>query len=185
MSETNDTSTTSLKGDASRRASGFPTAAVASLVVAGGLVPALMYVANWGLWETVWFVKHWGYLIALTLFVGLCVGVLAWLSFRHRGWWFLSIPAIVMWLLISALVVVSRLPHDDVATFAIRCATVRRGETIEAFTQRMIRWGYAEPESKNQSGLPCVVFTYSGDKWFYVYFDSETRRIIRWVYISV
>ena len=162
----------------------FPAAALASFILAGGLVPALMFVTNWGLWEIVWFVKHWGYLIAATAITGSCVGLLAWLAYRHRRWWFLCLPSIILWCLTAFLVVGFRI-DDGEGGFGLHCASIRRGETVDEFEHRMTSWGHSVPTYEAKEEENVATFEGDLDTWFHVYFDKHTRRIIRWRYSSV
>lgn len=162
----------------------WPKAALASLLFAGGLSYLLALFAILAMWETVTFVKHWGYVVAATVFLGACVAVLAWLAFRHRRWWFLCIPSLLVWLLILVVVVWGRI-DDGEGGFGFHCATVRRGETIDAFEQRMIAWAHTSPEYDVAGDLGVAVFEADSDTQFYVYFDEETRKIVSWCYASV
>ena len=161
----------------------WPKAALASLLFAGGLSYLLALFAILAWWETVSFVKNWGYVVAATVFLGACVAVLARLAFRHRRWWFLCIPSILVWFLILVVVVLGRI-DDDEGGFGFHCATIKRGETVDAFEQRMTAWGHTAPEYGVKGNLGTAVFRRDPDANFYVYFDEETRKIVKWWYAS-
>lgn len=172
-----------LTGCCSAKMTRVPAAALGSLFAAGALIAVLVGTANFALWETVSFVKNYGYAVAVTIVLGSCVGVLVWLSFRHRRWWFLCVPSIILWCLVFFLVVGCRV-DDGEGGFGFHCATVRGGETIDGFEQRMSHWGHSPATYESEGKDGCATFQGDLDTWFYVYFDSKTRKVTGWKYSS-
>jgi len=135
-------------------------------------------------WTPLAFLMQWYHGVLIICLSALGVTAVSWWSIRKRRCWFLCIPAILGWLILSLLLLSSFKPLDSYQEFVLDCATVEVGESVDVFVERMNQRGLGPPEYWDQapSGFRVVAFRRGGAA-ISAYFDEATRKIVRWRFV--